>query len=125
MGESFTLGLEGYWEAREDGVGASGCNPYAGAVLVVVEETGGNTGKRKVRLLSCVCCRVLPLMVLVLLCRGVWGCSILFFNTTRHPYRLGWSQVNYPTKGAPWVMGLHFFSPMSLERCFLLSCRMI
>ncbi|CAN0347469.1 unnamed protein product, partial [Ectocarpus sp. 6 AP-2014] len=48
VGESFTPGLEGYWEAREDGVGASGCNPYAGAVLVV-EEADGNTGKRKSR----------------------------------------------------------------------------
>lgn len=47
VGESFTLGLEGYWEAQEDGVGASGCNPYAGAVLVV-EEGAGCTSKRKV-----------------------------------------------------------------------------
>eukprot|EP00903_Cladosiphon_okamuranus_P010099 g9564.t2 len=47
VGESFTPGLEGYWEAQEDGAGASGCNPYAGAVLVVVEEDGCT--KRKTR----------------------------------------------------------------------------
>lgn len=44
VGESFTPGLEGYWEGQEDGAGASGCNPYAGAVLVVEE----GAGKRKV-----------------------------------------------------------------------------
>lgn len=48
VGESFTPGLEGYWEAQEDGAGASGCNPYAGAVLVVEEGLAGGTGKRKV-----------------------------------------------------------------------------
>lgn len=47
VGESFTPGLEGYWEGQEDGVGASGCNPYAGAVLAV-EDGAGCTGKRKV-----------------------------------------------------------------------------
>ncbi|CAM9211625.1 unnamed protein product, partial [Ectocarpus sp. 12 AP-2014] len=47
VGESFSPGLEGYWETRED-VGANGCNPYAGAVLVV-EEATGNTGNRKSR----------------------------------------------------------------------------
>ncbi|CAM9504306.1 unnamed protein product, partial [Ectocarpus fasciculatus] len=46
VGESFTPGLEGYWETKEDGVG--GCNPYSGAVLVA-EEGAGNTGKRKSR----------------------------------------------------------------------------
>lgn len=48
MGESFTLGLEGYWEGQEGGAGASGCNPYAGAVLVV-EEGAGSSSKRKIR----------------------------------------------------------------------------
>lgn len=54
VGESFTLGMEGYWESQEGGPGASGCNPYADAVLVVVEEGSGGTGStRKVRHFVC------------------------------------------------------------------------
>lgn len=51
VGESFTPGLEGYWEARGEGAGGRGCNPYAGAVLVV-EDGAGGTSKRKVSVCS-------------------------------------------------------------------------
>lgn len=45
VGESFTLEGQGYWEGQESGAGASACNPYAGAVLLVPEE-GGAAGKK-------------------------------------------------------------------------------
>lgn len=64
VGESFTHGLEGYWEAQEDGAGASGCNPYAGAVLVV-EEGAGSASKRKV---SVGCVMSSALIVLLFSC---------------------------------------------------------
>ena len=49
VGESFAPRLEGYWERREGGAGAGGCNPFAGAVLVVEDGAGAGT-KRKVTL---------------------------------------------------------------------------
>lgn len=48
IGESFTPGLEGFWEGRESGADASVSNPYAGAVLVV-EDSSASTTQRKVR----------------------------------------------------------------------------
>lgn len=47
VGDSFSSAGEGYWEGEEGGAGASGCNPFAGAVLIVPEE-GDASGKRKV-----------------------------------------------------------------------------
>lgn len=51
VGHSFSPDGEGYWEAEEGGAGASGCNPYAGAVLLVPEVEDA-PGKRKVRVHS-------------------------------------------------------------------------
>ncbi len=52
VGESFAMGLDGHWERQEGGAGAGGCNPFAGAVLVV-EEGAGSVTKRKVGRVAC------------------------------------------------------------------------
>lgn len=71
VGESFTLERQGYWEGQESGAGASACNPYAEAVLLVPEE-GGAAGKK----VTTVCRSVHGLEG----CEVVWLCSSILLS---------------------------------------------